>query len=257
MLSVVVIGTGNVARQLCLAWQDSDSVEVVQIIGRSIPKEPVFEGHLINLMKDLSHDADCYIIAVSDSSILTVNQHITVFDKLVVHTAGSISIDTLKPHVRRGVFYPLQTFSAGREVDFSTVPVFLETSEDGDKKILQQMADSLSGRSHWLDSDKRRQLHLAAVYLNNFTNHLLFLSGEQCRPLGINPSMLHPLLQETVAKAMALGPYKAQTGPARRGDNAVIQEHMELIEDPMQQEIYKVISQSIQSTYGNELQKHA
>jgi predicted short-subunit dehydrogenase-like oxidoreductase (DUF2520 family) len=163
----------------------------------------------------------------------------------------------LEPHTHRGVFYPLQTLSAEREVSLSNVPIFLEANEDKDKRILQHMADSLSGRSHWLDSQKRRQLHLAAIFLNNFTNHLLFLSGERCRELNIDPSMLHPLLEETVAKAIALGPYKAQTGPARRGDSAVIQEHLDIIEDPEQQQIYEAISQSIQSTYENELQKLA
>ena len=255
MLSVAVIGTGNVARQLCSAWQKSPTVQVVQVVGRSQLKEMRFEGHLVASFEELTSDVNCYIIAVSDSSIAPVFQHFKKSDALFIHTSGSVPVDVLNGQERIGVLYPLQTMSSGREVNLTQVPIFLETKQEADREILQQLADSLSEHTYWVNSDKRRQLHLAAVFLNNFTNHLLYLSGERCKEMGMDPEILYPLLEETVSKAIAIGPYRAQTGPARRGDSAVIEEHIDMIDDPTQQEIYRFISQSIQTTYENELQK--
>ena len=255
MLSVVVIGTGNVARQLCLAWQDNSTVKVVQVVGRTPDKDRILEGHKVTSIGEIVTHADCYIIAVSDSAIATVSQDLTVSDVLVVHTSGSVSIDALKEHHRRAVLYPLQTMSSGREVDFTQIPVFLETFQDGDRAVLEQLADSLSDTSYWIDSVNRRQLHVTAVFLNNFTNHLHHLAELRCKEVGIDPSVLQPLLEETVSKAIEMGPYRAQTGPARRGDLNVMEDHIKMIEDRTQREIYRILSQSIQSTYENELQK--
>lgn len=257
MPSVVVIGTGNVARHLCAAWSDHSDIRLIQIIGRTIPDKPVIKGMPVTLIKDIDPDADCYIFAVSDAAISTVNQSVSLGDKLVLHTSGSVDMDVLKPYMHRGVFYPLQTFSSGRTIDLSSIPIFLETNLEGDKQLLQRLASSISGNIHWIDSPTRRQLHLSAIYINNFTNHLLYLSRERCRELDLDPGVLNPLLQETIAKAIAMGPYEAQTGPARRGDSMVIESHLDMIGDPIQQEIYNIISQSIQSTYENELQKLA
>ena len=257
MITVVLIGTGNMARQLCLAWQNNSVARVVQVIGRNPGGSSKFEGHPVASIQALIPDADFYIIAVSDSSISAVSQHIKKVDGLIVHTSGSISIDVLAKHERTGVLYPLQTMSSGRKVDFSQVPVFLETKKAEDKGILQRLAESLKASSHWIHSNERRQLHLSAVYLNNFTNHLIYLSGERCKAIGMDPEILYPLLEETVAKAIAIGPFEAQTGPARRGDHTVIDEHLSMIEDATQQEIYRIFSQSIQTTYTDELQKLA
>lgn len=255
MLRVVLIGTGNVARQLCLAWKTNASVRVVQVVGRTKAENPELEGHPISPFEAILSDADCYIIAVNDSSIKSVNERITISEGLVVHTSGSISMDSLAPRPNRGVMYPLQTFSSGRDLDMSAVPFFLEAHDPDDKKVLEGVAASLSNKIHWLDSSRRRKLHVSAIFLNNFSNHLLYVSGQLCKEIGVDPEVLRPLLKETVAKAVDIGPYAAQTGPARRGDREVIEGHLDLIGDPAQREIYKAISQSIQTTYENELQK--
>ena len=255
MLSVVVIGTGNVARQLCQAWTKHPKVKVLQVIGRKESQQPRFEGIPISNFGAINPDADYYIIAVSDKAISSVYQQIKHHNKLIVHTSGSIAMDALISHSRRGVFYPLQTFSKGREVDLSTTPFLLECIEDDDREKLEQLAMTLSDNIHWIDSATRRHIHLSAVYLNNFVNHLIYLSQKQCNEMDLDPGILNPLLQETVAKAIDFGPYEAQTGPARRGDDEVTRQHLQMLEDPLQREVYSIISQSIQSTYENELQK--
>ena len=255
MLSIVVIGTGNVARQLCVALRNNAAAEVVQVVSRSPEKIPDFEGYPIASFDALNLEADCYIIAVSDASIESVNQQLNSVSGLVVHTSGSIAIEALQAQDRYGVLYPLQTFSTGREIDLSQVPFFLEVKEPGDASLLQQLADSFTEKTFWIDSVKRRKLHLAAIYLNNFTNHLIYIASEQCQELEIDSDVLQPLLEETVAKAIDLGPYQAQTGPARRGDQTVIEAHLDLIDNPDHQMIYQIISQSIQTTYENELQE--
>ena len=251
MLSVVIIGTGNVAQQLLRSWKNHEEVRVIGVVGRTGNKKHRLAGHSILPIETIKPQADIYIIAVNDSSIQTVSQQINHVDGLIVHTAGSIAIDVLKSHERRGVFYPLQTFNSNREIDLSQVPFFLEVNYEKDQKTLTRLAASLSEDINWLSSTKRKRLHLAAVFLNNFTNHLLYHSGKLCKELDQDVEVLYPLLNETLNKAMALGAYEAQTGPARRGDSEVIREHLELLNDPLQKQIYQILSDSIQSTYEN------
>lgn len=251
MLSVVIIGTGNVAQQLLRGWKDHDRIKVVGVAGRTRKNKRSFGGYDVQPLEALDSKADTYIIAVNDSAISDVSQQISHADGLVVHTAGGIGIDILKPHNRRGVFYPLQTFSTNRNIDFSQVPFYLEVNNEEDQDILVQLATSLSENIYWISSSKRKRLHLAGVFLNNFTNHLLYQSAILCEELDLDPEVLYPLLRETLDKAMEIGAYDAQTGPARRGDSQVIRAHLDLLTDPFQRQIYEVISDSIQTTYEN------
>lgn len=251
MLTVVVIGTGNLAQQLVKDWKDHDQIRVLGVAGRTGKRRPALKGLKVTPLDAIESGADIYIIAVNDSAITTVSQNIKHVDGLVVHTAGSMAIDALNSHERRGVFYPLQTFSTLRDIDFSEVPFFLEVNNEEDQDTLTRLAMSLSKNVNWLSSPKRKKLHLAAVFLNNFTNHLLYQSGTLCEAMDLDREVLYPLLRETLEKAIALGAYDAQTGPARRGDSEVIQAHLEMIHDPLQKQIYQVISDSIQTTYEN------
>jgi hypothetical protein len=147
------------------------------------------------------------------------------------------------------VLYPLQTFSRAGDVDFSEIPLCLETGQSQDLPLLRTLAESLSPKVFELKVAARRQLHLAAVFVNNFTNHMVFLGEALSREQGLPADLLHPLLQETFRKLETLNAFEAQTGPARRRDQVTQQAHLNMLTDPLQRELYKIISESIQQTY--------
>lgn len=194
-------------------------------------------------------DADVYLIAVADNAIETVSKHLLEKTGIVVHTSGARGLEALRGVSRPGVLYPLQTFSRVRDLDFGEIPLCLETGRPEDLPLLRSLAESLSPKVFELDASARRQLHLAAVFVNNFTNHMVCLGEALCREQGLPDSLLHPLLQETFNKLETLSAYQAQTGPARRGDRVTQQAHLSLLTDPLRRELYEIISQSIQQSY--------
>ena len=161
---------------------------------------------------------------------------------LFVHTAGSMSQDVL-PAPRRGVMYPMQTFSRKRQVDFAEIPIFVESRTDEER--LMMMAELISNRVWVLDEENRRYLHLAAVFACHFTNHMYDLSARLLAERGIPFSVLLPLIDETARKVHEMSPREAQTGPAVRHDMNVIGKHMDMLSDPMVKEIYTLMSDSI------------
>lgn len=254
MIQVNIIGTGNVAWHLAKRFETLPSVRLQQVCGRSLAALTPF----IDLarktvsIEDLK-PADITIIAVSDDVIATVSQQIPFEDQLVVHTSGSISMETLDSKHRKGIFYPAQSFSMEDEVDFNDVPICLEFETKEDKKILSELAFALSENVHILNSEQRQQLHIAAVFANNFTNYCYTMAKEICDTHRIPFSLLHPLMEKTVQKAIAHDPQLMQTGPARRGDNKVIEQHIEKLESENQAKLYKAISTSLLKHYGKEL----
>jgi len=254
MLSIILIGTGNVSAKLAQAFSHSEDVKLLGIYGKKERKgEFLPTGHEVEEISDIDERADIIVIAVHDDAISDVQKQIGSSKALVVHTAGSIPMDDLLPIKRRGVFYPLQTLSADREVDFNTIPLCLECAETEDRKMLEQLAGTVSESISWVDSDERKRLHLAAVFTNNFVNHMIRQAEKICEEHDLPKEMLHPLLDETIAKAKILGAANAQTGPAVRGDRSVIEKHLKLLPDTAQQELYKTISVSIQNEYESQL----
>ena len=254
MLSIALIGTGNVSAKLAQAFSRSEDILLLGVYGRKERKGEVFNTEsVIREISEIDDRADIIVIAVQDDAISGVQKQISVTNALVVHTAGSISMDVLLPIKRRGVFYPLQTLSADRDVDFNTIPLCLECSQDEDRTLLMQLAEMLSGSVRWTDSSERKRLHLAAVFTNNFVNHIIRQAEKICEEHDLPKELLHPLLEETVAKAKILGAANAQTGPAVRGDRSVIEKHLELLQDPAQLELYKTITASIQNAYESQL----
>ena len=165
---------------------------------------------------------------------------------LWVHTAGSMPMDIFSGHVANyGVLYPMQTFSKTREVDFSVIPFFLEANTSENAGKLQQLAEKLSENVRFLSSDKRKSLHLAAVFACNFTNHIYALAVKFLQGQGIPADVLLPLIDETAAKIHTMSPREAQTGPAIRYDENVINKHLAMLDDPDMRTIYRLISQSI------------
>tara|TARA_R110002167_G_scaffold109512_3_gene279322 strand:- start:4844 stop:5614 length:771 start_codon:yes stop_codon:yes gene_type:complete len=251
MIKVVILGTGNVAKHLYEALMTAQKVKVVQIVGRNQEGLEYFErSGLGHLGFDNIKVADIYIIAVSDDAISKVSKWLTSQTGLVVHTAGSIPIGALAPNKQIGVLYPLQTFSKDRKVDFGNVPLCIETINDSDLKILRRLAQSISDKVYEMNSEKRKNLHLAAVFANNFTNHLYHIANEICDENQIPFEILGPLILETAQKVGGSTPFEMQTGPARRNDIKVINTQRELLKHEWQKSIYDQMSASILKTYG-------
>lgn len=253
MIQIVILGTGNVATHLIKAFENAANVEVVQVFNRNSRgfDELPFKGNTTTEISSLKN-ADCYIISVPDDAVQTLSASIPFENRLVVHTSGSVSVSELDPKNRRGVFYPLQTFSKERGVDFSEIPVCIEAENVADIKILNALALSVTNSVYEINSDKRKQLHLAAVFVCNFVNHLYQIGYELTENNGIPFSILKPLIKETANKIENASPKAMQTGPAKRDDMKTIEKHLNSLEQPLQKEIYKLLSQSIQETYGRE-----
>lgn len=246
MISIVIIGTGNVAQHLALAFAKTKDVEVIQLFSRS--EKNICKGiapeKFIHKYDEIK-EADVYIIAVSDIAINEVSNLIPYENKLVVHTSGSVSLDELNAKNRKGVFYPLQTFSKGKEINFSEVPICLEAQNEKDYEFLEKIAKSISTKTFSISSNQRKSLHVAAVFVCNFVNHLYELGNQVCQENQIPFEILQPLIKETASKIEILPPKLAQTGPAIRRDTVTINSHLNTLKDENKKEIYKILTKSI------------
>lgn len=247
MTRITIIGSGNVAQHLIKAFTKSELIEIVQVFSRK--KEALTSlisfDKIVNNFEELA-EADLYIIAVSDKAISEVSKQLPFQNRIVVHTSGAASLDVLDPKNRKGVFYPLQTFSKKKEIDFSTVPMCLEAENTFDFRILESVAKSISNAVFPINSVQRKALHVSAVFVNNFTNHLYQIGQEICDEHQVPFEVLKPLIQETAEKIKTLDPIDAQTGPAKRNDTVTIESHLEYLNNENQKNIYKLLTQSIQ-----------
>ncbi|MBU3012438.1 DUF2520 domain-containing protein [Polaribacter vadi] len=229
MVSVLVVGTGNVGFHLYNVFSNIDKIQVSQISSRKLENIP---------------KADITIIAVSDDAIAEVSSKIN--NTLIVHTSGACSIQELKNSTQKGVFYMLQTFSKNKKVDFSEVPFCLEAENEQDYKLLENLANLISDKTYSINSEQRKILHVTAVFVNNFTNHLFKIGNDICNNYNVPFEILMPLIQETATKIKVLSPEKAQTGPAVRKDQKTIKNHLALLNKD-QQKIYTILTESIQN----------
>ena len=248
---VVIIGAGNLATQLALALTGR-GIQVKQVYSRTLETAKALaiqvSADFTNDLSCLVTDADLYIISVKDSAIEEVLMNL-VLDKsrLIVHTAGSIPMEVLSSYTNNyGVFYPLQTFTKSRKVDFSVIPICIEANDTSTLVKLQQLAEILSTSVQQVDSDQRRTLHLAGVFVNNFVNHLYVIGSEILQHKKLDFNLLKPLILETAQKVEILHPMEAQTGPARRNDQAVISAQLKQLQEfPEFQKIYNSVTESI------------
>lgn len=242
---VAIIGAGNVAGHLaealarvgCLVgvWSRNES----HASSVAAPLN-VSSGAISALPRDL----DVYIVAVKDDAIPAVSAAIGSVAGIVVHTSGTASMDALV-QTRRGVFYPLQTFSSNRHIDMSEVPFFIEGSDDGVSEVLMNLALRISPNVRYAGSDIRATLHLAAVFACNFANHSWAIAEDILkREAGCSLEVFAPLLRETLAKAMECGAGASQTGPAARGDIHTMEKHLQCLEGK-RADIYRIMSQDI------------
>ena len=248
MIKITLIGSGNVAQHLIKAFDKSEAIEIAQVFSRK--KETLASlvefDKIVDDFQDLK-EADLYIIAVTDNAISEVSKQLPFINQLVVHTSGTASIETLDDKNRKGVFYPLQTFSKNKDVDFSVIPICLEAENTFDFRVLDTVAKSISKAVFPINSEQRKALHVAAVFVNNFTNHLYQIGQEICEENKVPFEILKPLIQETADKINTLNPTDAQTGPAKRNDSTTIETHLDYLTDENQKNIYKILTQSIQN----------
>jgi predicted short-subunit dehydrogenase-like oxidoreductase (DUF2520 family) len=250
MITVIVFGNGNMAWHLCNAFNYCKNVSVVQQYHHK-KQDNKFKDFQIPFTNKLQHlkKADFYILAVSDDSIANLSAGLPVFEGIVLHTSGAVSIDALHKKNRNGVFYPLQTLSKGRKIDYTEIPICLEAQNEEDLTLIKELAGTITNNPYQINSEQRRTLHLAAVFANNFVNHLYEIAYTVCEKEGIDSSLLEALILETAKKAIDIMPANAQTGPAKRRDQETMKKHLKKLEGK-QELIYKTISASILDTYG-------
>ncbi|MBE9480129.1 MAG: DUF2520 domain-containing protein [Bacteroidetes bacterium] len=247
---IVIIGAGNVATNLAQALRKA-GFDIIQIYGRTnhLAKalaDKVRSSYTSNL-SNLNMEGDIYFLSVVDSALKDIIKKINIGDKLIVHTSGSTPIDILKNSSSNyGVFYPLQTFSKHKKLDFENIPVCLEANSDRNLKLLTSLAKTISKNVKNINSEQRVAIHLAAVFSCNFTNHMFVIAEEILNKYDIPFDMVKPLIHETVKKIADEKPHKVQTGPAKRDDHETIAKHLNmLVNDKEYMEIYKLITENI------------
>lgn len=248
--NVSIIGSGNVATQL----------------GKALVENGIIVSHLSSRNSShaeaLAHQlgaSPCYIddlpnqltiVCVSDDAIASVVEQIPI-EIPVVYTSGSVGIEDLPHRDQLGVFYPLQTMSKSGKVNMKEVPFLLESRNDLLLSELQNLASKLSPKNYIVSSDQRRKIHMAAVWINNFTNHVVYQAQKITQEQNLDYQLLLPLLKETLLKLEDQSAFDAQTGPARRGDQKTIDKHLES-QSGTRKELYKLLTNSIKETYKNE-----
>ena len=222
MISVVLLGAGNVATHLYKVFKKADGITVNQWFNRSLnPLQPYKNDvEITNNISQLK-DADVYIIAVSDDAISQLSSQFLFENRLVVHTSGSVSLHNLDKKHLRGVLYPLQTFSKNTDLNFETVPFCIEIEHKTNFNILKELTSSIGSKSYRVNSEQRSALHLSAVFVNNFTNQMYRIGHEIAESKSVDFNILKPLIKETANKIDNLSPYLAQTGPAKRNDKKI------------------------------------
>jgi len=248
-MKIVFIGAGNVATHLSLAMQKAGH-SIIQIYSRSKNSASALANQLntdwTTKLDDVSKDGDIYIFSLKDDALQSIISRISSNESIWIHTSGSIPMDIFRSYSDKyGVLYPLQTFSKTRKIDFSQIPCFIEANTKATETILYNMAKQLSVNVQILDSAKRKYLHLAAVFACNFTNHMYALASKILENEAIPREVLLPLTDETASKIHILPPSEAQTGPAIRYDQSIINKHLDLLTTPEMKEIYQLISKNI------------
>lgn len=247
---IVLIGAGRVATQLGKALVKHNK-KIVQVVSRTKSSAEKLAAALgaaaeINL-NNIDRIADIYIIATADEAVPQVVQGLKMPDSIVVHTSGSLPMNLLR-HVsdKYGVFYPLNTFSKTKEVDFLTTPVCIEASDPETRDLLIDLAKAISFDVRLINSQQRAILHIAAVFACNFTNFMFVNADEILKNAGMQFDLLMPLIKETIDKLNTLSPAEAQTGPAVRNDKEVLQKHLQTLKgDKNKRIIYEVLSDQI------------
>lgn len=254
-LKIVIVGAGNVAWHLGKELQKNDQ-EIVQIYNRSVEPALLLARRLkcdfTTRYDNLYAEADLYILAVKDAVIESVSKNLLLKDKLVVHTSGAIDQAKIK-HERRGVFYPLQTFSKEKKLNFKSIPFCIEASKSQDYNTLMRLATLLSPKVYNINSHQRKVLHVAAVFACNFSNLMYMMADDILQKEKIPLDILQPLIKETALKITKLKPKEVQTGPAVRKDQSTINAHLDYLGKGVSFNVYEMLTQTITAKNTDEL----
>lgn len=256
-MRITIIGSGNVATHLAAAFKNAGH-RMVQVYSRNMQNAALLAYHVgaeaIDSLDQITPDTDIFIIAVKDDAIADMASRLARYDRLIVHTSGSVHLEAVQHFTdQAGVFYPLQTFSKTKELDFRQVPLCIEGAGDTITNLLEELGRTVSNNVYLVNSAQRKVLHLAAVFACNFTNHLYAVSKELLAGSDMKFDMLRPLIAETADKVKAHSPEDVQTGPAVRNDAQTMTAHLQMLAGkPQLQAIYEMLSQDIIKNHNKE-----
>jgi predicted short-subunit dehydrogenase-like oxidoreductase (DUF2520 family) len=252
--TAVIIGSGNVATCFAKAFVNK-GISIAAVYSRNLNHAQQLAaevgGDAMNNFNKLPINADLYLIAVSDNVIENVSNQLKV-NGLVLHTSGFTAMDALRNNKRYGVFYGLQTFNKNSTTDLNNVPFFIEASNLEDEKILWHFASSISRNVQVAKTHQRQALHVAAVFANNFSNHLFAVAKQMLEQHQLSFDLLKPIILQTAHNAVTHNPIDVQTGPVVRNDTATISAHLEVLQQyPEYRQIYELLSKSIREFHVN------
>ena len=266
-MKIIFIGSGNVATHLALVLKSSGH-QILQVYSRKLINAKKLAQKIncasSNDLKKIKTDADIYFICVKDDAVEKIISDLPVRRQgfgfsisdfqIFVHTSGSIIMNILKNKFKNhGVFYPMQTFSKQKKIDLTNTAIFVEANNKFTEKKLIQLAKSITKKVHLMNSEQRKVVHLAAVFVNNFTNYFYIIAEDILKKRNLSFEILKPLIFETSQKIQNLSPMEMQTGPAKRGDKKIIETHLKMLNDfPEYKKIYSLISKSISEKYQNQ-----
>jgi predicted short-subunit dehydrogenase-like oxidoreductase (DUF2520 family) len=253
MIKTVIIGFGNVGFHLAKACKAAPEINLLQIYNRSEVPQLLQNEFAVDFTTSFEslQEADVYLIAVKDDVVEKLANQIPFTDKIIAHTSGSL--DLLATKKQDAVFYPLQTFSKNKKLNYENIPFCLEAENAESYAVIEKMAKSISTKVYSISTPQRQQLHLSAVFVCNFVNHLYTIGEEICKNHQIPFEILSTLIEETAEKIKTLSPVEAQTGPALRQDNKTLERHLKQLEKTNYQELYQQLTNSIAKKHGNQL----
>lgn len=251
---VTIIGAGNVGHNFGKAFRQAGYV-INEIYSRT-QKSAMLLSQTLNCdyttdLSKIKPNTDLIILAVNDDALESVIDQIKIKDKIMVHTSGStpISVFEGKDYKQFGIFYPVQSFSKNETESLEPIPICVEGNNQNTEDLLYSLASSVSTKVYAMDSEKRKALHVAAVFANNFTNHMFFIADDILRQNKISFEVIRPLLEKTADKIKTESPLNAQTGPAVRNDRKVIDNHLEYLKNHKEyREIYDKVTTNIFKT---------
>ena len=249
-MRITIIGSGNVATHVAAAFKNVAHA-IVQVYSRDMQNASLLAYHVkaeaIDNLEQINPETDLFVISVKDDAIESIAAELASYNKLIVHTSGATSLQALLKYTQSaGVFYPLQTFSKTRELNFNTVPLCIEGANEQITSTLNELAYTVSQNVYRVNSEQRKFLHLAAVFACNFPNHLYHVSQQLLAEKQLPFDLLRPLILETAEKVQDHLPADVQTGPAVRNDEKTMASHLaQLQQNADLQEIYRLLSQGI------------
>ena len=246
--NVAFVGSGKVANGLASIFYKAN-IKITGISSRNKITGKALaltvDAPFFDTINDLQ--ADLVIVAVADKFVIEVVSKFPE-SQLVAFTAGSVFLNDLNATQNRAVFYPLQTFTEGRQVNIDQVPILLESTSFFLDNFLYSFCENAGFDARYCDSETRKKIHLSAVFVNNFVNHMVYLAKDEVEKNDLDWTLFEPLMTETIEKLKSLSPFDAQTGPAKRNDQEIIEKHLELLSG-RKKEIYELLSKSISETY--------